>query len=164
MKIHRIKLSRWLVSLMLLLLSAHAYAYEVFEKLADSPQVESSYISTAILGKANLPRTMMNAVRVNTGLNLNLSDLKAMYTYNCYSKESGQLAESLLKQHVKKNNNLQLLMRKRQGEMEYLIYYSEARTSSGCGELIVYNKTSDNYVQLVVLEIDADSKAAIDND
>ncbi|MDE6007231.1 MAG: hypothetical protein K2G67_06735 [Muribaculaceae bacterium] len=138
--------------IMLLVANIGATAKEIFAELTAMPHVESTFISgrvgTSMMTVPEVARGAKNGVWID-------SDFKAMFIYRCYSEDSVKKARELLSNYVKSNNNVELVMRTRQGMQEYSMYEvvnAGARNTDNRAKLIIWNEDAPNVCQIVVID------------
>lgn len=122
-----------------------ASAKDIFDELADMPNVESTYVSGRF--SHNMPQW-----RSSTGKRaINLEDgFSAIYTYECHTKEAVQKARAILKAYLKATPDMELMMRTKDGDSEYLIY-EKFSAEKILEQMLVWSNDGPNVCEIVVI-------------
>lgn len=122
-------------------------AEEIFAELAKNKQVESTYISGRFASTKQTWRSMSGRRALNLG-----DGFSAMYTYQCYSKESVDLARSILEKFLKKNPDVEVMMRSKELSGEYCLY--ERFNKDGDVTLcLIWNCEAPSQAEVVVVDL-----------
>ena len=130
------------------LLSLPASAEDVFAEIAALPQVESTYISGRFSHnkKSWYNNSYSHAVDLSRGFS-------AMYTYECNSQEAVKKARTILESYLKKNPDVELMMKTKQGMEEYLIY-EKFNKEGKVLQMIIWSQDAPNVCEIVVIDWD----------
>lgn len=130
----------------LLLLPSASYGEEIFAKLAEHKQVESTYVSG---------RFAHNMKRWNSRSGqhaLNLSDgFSSLYNYQCYSTESVALARKILKDYLDKDKDMELVMRTNNYGAEYMVYEKFNKDNKPT-RMLIWDCEAPNLCEIVVVD------------
>lgn len=131
---------------MLFLSPATVSADEIFKDLVEMNQVESSYVSGRFAGTKKVWRSSngIRAVDLSQGFS-------ALYSYQCYSIQSVEEAKRILKNYLKKNSNIQLMLRTKQGTGEYCLY-EDIDKENRVRQMIIWNMEAPNVCEIVVVD------------
>ena len=123
-----------------------AYAADVFAELSGMQQVESTYVSGRFAH--NRQYWQSNSGRHAMDLTKGFS---ALYSYECYSEEAVKKARKILQDYLKKNPEVEVMMKTRQGDVEYVVY--EKFTDDGkISQMIIWNCEGPNLCEIVVID------------
>ncbi len=128
------------------LLPLGAAAEDIFAALADFPEVESSYVSGRFAHNQKSWRSAsgQHAMNLSRGFS-------ALYSYQCYSKQSVTKAKEILDNYLKKNPNVEMVMRTQQSGTEYVIY--EKFGSDGkLYQMIIWSLDTPQIGEIVVVD------------
>lgn len=135
-----------LMSALLFLLPSYASAEEIFAKLTECPQVESSYVS----GKFSRYAPPIRSGYIPAELTQNFS---ALYTYECYSEEAVKKARKILTSYLTKKPEIETVIRNRHGYEEYSVY-QKFNSDNSIAQMIVWSSSSPIACELVVIDWD----------
>lgn len=123
-----------------------ANAQEIFAELTDMKQVESTYISGRWAPTMPTWRNMTgtHAIDLREGFS-------ALYTYNCYSIESVAKAHKILDSYLKKNSDIEVVMRTREGSSAYEIY-ERFTPDNRLTQMIIWSSDAPNVAEIVVVD------------
>lgn len=133
------------VAMLLPVLSAKAVGDDVFKDLADQKNVESTYVSGRF--SQNMKRWDSQTGSRSIDLSRGFS---SMYIYQCYSSEAVSNARKLLDNFLSKHKNIDLLIRTKQLQAEFMIYEmvnDEGKIVKG----IVWNSDAPGTCEIVVI-------------
>lgn len=123
-----------------------ANAEELFADLAGMPQVESTYVSG---------RFAHNQKYWYSSDGMHTMDLRrgfsALYSYTCYSEEAVTKARNILKDYLKKNPDVEIVMKTIQGGQEYLVY-EKFIGDDKVSQMIIWSSAASNMCEIVVID------------
>lgn len=129
-----------------MLLSGNAMAQEVFAELATMDNVESTYVSGRF---AHNKKYWTNNSRT---LYMNLSrGFSSLYSYQCYSEEAVDKAREILRQYLKKNPDMEVMMKTTQGTQEYTVYEKFIDEGKKVVQMIIWNSDAPNVCEIAVI-------------
>lgn len=128
--------------------SPAAQANDIFEALNGMTTVESTYVSGRF---AHNKKTWRN----HTGTRaMDLSKgFSSLYSYQCYSEESVKKARQILADYLKKNKNVEVVMRSKQGGQEYVVY-EKFKDDDMVTQMIIWSCDAPNVCEVVVIDWD----------
>lgn len=138
---------RMLISLAILsfIIPDVARGEEIFSDLTNQKQVESTYVSGRF--SHNMKRWLSQSGLHSMDLSRGFSSL---YTYQCYSIEATMKARSILDNYVAKHKNMELMMRTKQLQGEYLIY-EMFNNEDAVTQMIIWDSASPGLCEIVVV-------------
>lgn len=131
----------------ILLMPFAVSAEEVFAELSGMDNVESTYVSGRF---AHNKKTWYSASRQH-GMDLSRG-FSALYTYQCYSEESVAKAKKILKDYLKKNRDIEVVMKTSQGMQEYVVYEKFSDDGKLIKQMIIWNSDAPNVCEIVVVD------------
>lgn len=127
---------------------AVAQAEDIFEQLSSLPSVESTYVSGRF---AHNKKRWFNH---DGSHSMDLSDgFSSLYSYQCYSEESVKMARKILSDYLKKNKDIEVVMRSKQGAQEYVVY-EKFKDNDILTQLIIWSCDARNVCEVVVIDWD----------
>lgn len=139
----------WAVVLMAVLVgifSPMISAEEIFADLAGMNMVESTYISGRMAHNKKLWQSNSGSHRMDLS-----AGFSSLYTYECYSVESVKKGMSILDNYLKKNPDVELVMRTNEASENYSIY-EKFSSDNKLLQMIIVNKTGPNLCEIVVVD------------
>jgi len=123
-----------------------ANAEELFADLAGMPQVESTYVSGRFAHNQKYwySRDGQHTMNLSRGFS-------ALYSYTCYSEESVSKARKILKDYLKKNPDVEIVMKTTQGSQEYLVY-EKFLGDDKVTQMIIWSSDAPNTCEIVVID------------
>ena len=112
-----------------------SYAADLFPSLYDSPNIETVYVSKAMMMNSNKSRSILFD-QLNIYDSKNLDDL---YVYSAKNPEGIELAQKALADYRKKNKNLEVLMRTKSEKEESVIYGMPSEKPGFYSNIIIMN-------------------------
>lgn len=112
-----------------------SYAADLFPSLYDSPNIETVYVSKAMMLNSNKSRSILYN-QLNIYDSKNLDDL---YVYSAKNPEGIELAQKALADYRKKNKNLEVLMRTKSEKEESVIYGMPSEKPGFYSNIIIMN-------------------------
>jgi hypothetical protein len=128
-------LKTFVMSMVMTLCGITASATDLFPKLYDSPNIETIYVSKAMMMNSNKSRDILYR-QLNIYDSKNLDDL---YIYTARTPEGIELADKELDSFKNKNKNLEILMRTKTEKEESVIYGIPSDNSGLYSTLIIMN-------------------------
>ncbi len=123
-----------------------AHAEDIFSELTKSPQVESTYVS----GRFAHNQKYWYSSDGQHSINLSRG-FSAMYAYQCYSEESVSKARRILENYLKKNPDIEVVMKTTQGLQEYTVF--ERFLDDGkVTQMIIWSSDSPNTCDIAVID------------
>lgn len=143
----RISLRRRLLSIvMAVLIGTTSFAADIFAELSGMPQVESTYVSGRFAH--NKKYWYSNTGRQSVDLTRGFS---ALYSYECYSEEAVKKARKILEDYLKKNPDVEIMMKTIQDKQEYVIY-EKFTDDDKVSQMIIWNSDAPNVCEIVVID------------
>lgn len=130
----------------LMLMPGTALAEEVFAQLAEMNHVECTYVSGRFAH--NKQRWRSNSGQHAMDLSRGFSSL---YSYQCYSEEAVNKARAILKDYLKKNKDVVVVMKTTQGHQEYVVY-EKFMGDDKITQMIIWNSDAPNVCEIVVID------------
>ena len=150
MKIYKKLSSRVFACSLLLIFSLifgmTARADEIFAELADTNSVESTYISGRMAHNMQLWRNITGTHAMNFS-----EGFSSLYTYQCYSAEAVTKARKILDAYLKKNPDMEIVMRTREASGEYVIY-ERFSNDNLLMQMIIWSSDAPNVCEIVVVD------------
>lgn len=138
---------RWILTLLLSLVMTTALnAADIFAELSGMPQVESTYVSGRFAH--NKKYWYSNSGKHSLDLSRGFS---ALYSYQCYSQESVDKARKILENYLKKNSDIEVMMKTVQGSQEYVVY-EKFTSDDKIAQMIIWNSDAPNMCEIVVID------------
>lgn len=132
--------------MLVLLASVSARADEVFAGLAEMNSVESTYVS------GRFSHNQRYWVSKDGRHSMNLSQgFSALYIYQCYSEEAVKAARKILDGYLKKNPEMEVVMRTREASSEYLVL-EKFMTDNKVSQMIIWSSDAPNVCEIVVVD------------
>lgn len=123
-----------------------ANASDIFAELSGMPEVESTYVS----GRFAHNKKYWYSSSGNHSVDLTRG-FSALYSYDCYSEEAVKKARKLLDEYLKKNPDVEVMMKTVQGPQEYVIY-EKFTADDKVAQMIIWNSVSSNACEIVVID------------
>lgn len=135
-----------ILMVMALALPVNIMADDIFAELASMPNVESSYISHRFAHNKKNWRSASGQHSMNLA-----AGFSSLFSYQCFSKDAVDKAKSILDSYLKKNPDMEVVMKTRQNISEYVIY--EKFGSDGkLYQMIIWNLDSPQICEIVVVD------------
>lgn len=115
--------------------SFSASAADLFPSLYDSPNIETVYVSGAMMLNSNKSRSILYD-QLNIYDTKNIDDL---YVYSARNPEGIELAKNALDEYKKKTKNLEVLMRTKSEKEESVIYGIPTENPGYYSNIIIMN-------------------------
>lgn len=133
-------------TLIMLTLNIRAEAKDIFADLAGMAGVESTYVSGRFAHNKQ-------SWKSNSGLHgIDLSrGFSALYSYECYSEEAVRKARAILKNLIKNDPDLELMMKTTQGSQEYLVY-EKFNDEGNLIQMLIWNSDAPHVCEIVVID------------
>lgn len=130
-------------------LSVPVMAEDVFADLAGMSHVESTYVSGRFAHNKKYWYS-------NSGMHkMDLSwGFSSLYSYQCYSEETVAKARDILKRYLKKNPDIEVMMKTTQGMQEYVVYEKFVDEGKKVEQMIIWNSDASNVCEIVVINWD----------
>ena len=135
-----------LLTCLILLCPAKSSAEDIFRDLTDNKNVESTYVSGRMSNKMT---TWKGASRRST-VNLD-NGFSSLYSYRCYSVDAVNEARKILNAYLKRNKEMELVMRSKELGGEYMVY-EQFDASGGILKMLIWNSTDVQDCEIVVIE------------
>lgn len=132
--------------LMSLFFGSGVLASDIFAELSGMPQVESTYVSGRF--SHNKKYWLSNSGKQSVDLTRGFS---ALYSYECYSEEAVKKARKLLEDYLKKNPDVEIMMKTVQDRQEYVIY-EKFTADDKVSQMIIWNSDAPNVCEIVVID------------
>lgn len=130
----------------LLLLPFKASADDIFAELSGRTHVESSYVS------GRFAHNMKTWRSKDYSHSMNLSKgFSALYSYQCYSEEDVKDARRILNDYIKRNSDVELVMRSREGMQDYEVY-EKFSSDDKITQMVIWSSSSPNNCEMVVID------------
>ena len=135
-----------LFTLFILCVPGKIYGADIFADLTKIKNVESTYVSGKFSHNVNRwnSRSGTHSMDLSRGFS-------ALYTYQCWSQESVDLAQKLLKDYLSKNKDVELMMHKKDSFSEYKVY-EKFNKDNKVTQMIIWNCEAPNLCEIVVVE------------
>ena len=143
--IRRIKIFITL-SLAGLICTLSANAADIFAELTGMDNVESTYVSGRFAHNkkywySNSGKHAMDLTR----------GFSALYSYQCYSEEAVKKARKILDDYLKKNSDVEVVMKTIQGRQEYMVL-EKFTSDEKVAQMIIWNSDAPNVCEIVVID------------
>lgn len=125
-----------------------ASAEDIFAELNDMPHVEGTYVS----GRFSHNKKYWSSNSGDRYMNLS-KGFSALYTYQCYSTDAVKKARQILKQYVRNNSNVELVMRSKTDGQEYMVY-EKFMNEEMISQMVIWNSDGPNVCEVVVIDWD----------
>lgn len=121
-------------------------AEEIFKDLVDMKNVDSTFVSGRFASTKKIWRSKsgMHSMDLSQGFS-------AMYVYNCYSQTATDEARRLLNNYLKKNSDMEVMMRSKEAGGEYVLYQSFNKDNV-LVKMIIWDSVGSNICEVVVVE------------
>lgn len=129
-----------------MLLSGNTMAQEVFTELAGMDNVESTYVS----GRFSHNKKYWSNITGTRYISLSRG-FSSMYSYQCYSEEAVAKAREILRQYLKKNPDMEVMMKTTQGSQEYTVYEKLIDEGKKVVQMIIWNSDAPNVCEIAVI-------------
>lgn len=138
----------WIVGILVGLLSMWPdtmKAEEIFHALTANKNVESTYVSGRIAKDYKIWQGSMNrsSIQLPTGFS-------SLYSYRCYSKEAVEEGRKILKDYLKDNKDVELVMSTNDHTGEYQ-YYLRYNGNDHVTQALIWNCMAPNDCEIVVV-------------
>lgn len=138
-----------MVFMALMIMPGHADAQDVFAGLAGMNHVESTYIS----GRFSHNKKYWTSDTGEHRIDLRRG-FSSFYSYKCSSEESVSKAEEILKSYLKKNPDLEIMVKTQRGLEEYVVYEKFIDDGKKVTQMIIWNKDTSNSCEIAVINWD----------
>lgn len=130
-------------------LSVPVMAEDVFADLAGMSHVESTYVSGRFAHNKKYwySNSGMHTMDLSRGFS-------SLYSYQCYSEETVAKARDILKRYLKKNPDIEVMMKTTQGMQEYVVYEKFVDEGKKVEQMIIWNSDASNVCEIVVINWD----------
>lgn len=130
-------------------LSVPVMAEDVFADLAGMSHVESTYVSGRFAHNKKYwySNSGMHTMDLSRGFS-------SLYSYQCYSEEAVTKARDILKKYLKKNPEVEVVMKTTQGMQEYVVYEKFIDEGKKVEQMIIWNCDAPNVCEIVVINWD----------
>lgn len=130
-------------------LSVPVMAEDVFAELAGMTHVESTYVSGRFAHNKKYwySNSGMHKMDLSRGFS-------SLYSYQCYSEEAVTKARDILKKYLKKNPDIEVVMKTTQGMQEYVVYEKFIDEGKKVEQMIIWNSDASNVCEIVVINWD----------
>lgn len=130
-------------------LSVPVMAEDVFADLAGMSHVESTYVSGRFAHNKKYwySNSGMHTMDLSRGFS-------SLYSYQCYSEEAVTKARDILKKYLKKNPDVEVVMKTTQGMQEYVVYEKFIDEGKKVEQMIIWNSDASNVCEIVVINWD----------
>lgn len=129
-----------------LLASLPGMANDIFAELSGLDNVESTYVSGRFAH--NKKYWYSNSGKHSLDLTRGFS---ALYAYECYSEDAVRKARKLLDDYLKKNPDIEVVMKTIQGKQEYIVY-EKFTSDDKLSQMIIWNSDAPNICEIVVID------------
>ncbi|MDE7403234.1 MAG: hypothetical protein K2M87_07475 [Muribaculaceae bacterium] len=140
------KIAVGVLAVLAFMLPLSMQAGDIFAELASFPEVQSTYISGRFAHNRKTWRSTsgLHAIDLSRGFS-------SLYTYQCYSEKSVKKAESILKDYLSKNPNVEMVMRTLQSGSEYVVY-EKFGTDGKLYQMLIWTKDDPQVCEIVVID------------
>ncbi len=141
-----------ILSALCLFVSATAcLAQSTMPELNDAPDVESVYISSALIkmasGSDSKKHTNIGGMSLKTGI---LQRVTSMEVYSCESVKAATLGKRTMDKYIASHPNIQTLISVNDGKEKVRIYALPAEKADTYSKIIIYNYEPDE-VNIVII-------------
>lgn len=135
-----------LVAALMMAMAGNASAQDIFADLAGVDNVESTYVSGRFAHNKKLwaSSSGQHSIRLDKGFS-------SFYSYQCYSEKSVAMAKKMLKQYLKDNPNVEVMMRTSQGVQEYAVYEKFTDDGDKVTQMVIWNSDAPNVAEVSVI-------------
>lgn len=130
----------------LMLCPSTLMAEEIFGALTSNKNVESSYVS----GRMAENMKTWKGVSDRSTVNLN-NGFSSLYSYRCFSVDAVNEARKILNDYLKRNSEVELIMRTKELSGEYM-FYERFNSSNQILQMIIWNATEPSDCEIVVID------------
>lgn len=135
-----------LVVMALVLLPCQGLAQDIFAELTGMEGVESTYVSGRFAHNKRYWISSDGTRRISLD-----QGLSSLYSYQCYSEKSVEKAKKILKQYLKDNPNVEVMMRTTQDVQEYSVYEKLIDNGDKVTQMIIWNSAGPSAVEVSVI-------------
>lgn len=135
-----------LVVMVLVLLPCQGLAQDIFAELTRMEGVESTYVSGRFAHNKRYWISSDGTRRVSLD-----QGFSSLYSYQCYSEKSVEKAKKILKQYLKDNPNVEVMMRTTQDVQEYAVYEKLIDNGDKVTQMIIWNSAGPSAVEVSVI-------------
>lgn len=124
----------------------NASAQDIFAELAGIDNVESTYVSGRFAHNKKIwaSSSGQHSIRLDKGFS-------SFYSYQCYSEKSVAMAKKILKQYLKDNPSVEVMMRTSQGVQEYAVYEKFTDDGDKITQMVIWNSDAPNVAEVSVI-------------
>lgn len=133
-----------LVAAVAMLLPQGMSAADIFDDLADMPAVESTYISGRFAGNYRQWNMSSHSLNLTMGFS-------SLYAYDCMSEKSVEKARQLLDSYRRRHPELEVMMRTRQGQGEYMVLEQFGKNDKKVYKWVIWDSSSPASCEIVVI-------------
>lgn len=135
-----------LTAALMMLMGASASAQDIFADLAGVDNVESTYVSGRFAHNKKIwaSSSGQHSIRLDKGFS-------SFYSYQCYSEKSVAMARKILKQYLKDNPSVEVMMRTSQGVQEYAVYEKFTDDGDKITQMVIWNSDAPNIAEVSVI-------------
>lgn len=121
-------------------------AQDIFADLAGVDNVESTYVSGRFAHNKKIwaSSSGQHSIRLDKGFS-------SFYSYQCYSEKSVAMARKILKQYLKDNPSVEVMMRTSQGVQEYAVYEKFTDDGDKITQMVIWNSDAPNVAEVSVI-------------
>lgn len=121
-------------------------AQDIFADLAGVDNVESTYVSGRFAHNKKIwaSSSGQHSIRLDKGFS-------SFYSYQCYSEKSVAMARKILKQYLKDNPSVEVMMRTSQGVQEYAVYEKFTDDGDKITQMVIWNSDAPNIAEVSVI-------------
>lgn len=121
-------------------------AADIFADLTGMDHVESTYVSGRFAHNkkywySNSGKHAMDLTR----------GFSALYSYECYSEEAVKKARKILDEYMKKNPDVEVMMKTVQGQQEYIVL-EKFTADDKVSQMVIWNSDAANVCEIVVID------------
>lgn len=135
-----------LVVMALALLPCQGLAQDIFSELTGMEGVESTYVSGRFAHNKRYWSSSDGTHRVSLD-----HGFSSLYSYQCYSERSVAMAKKILKNYLKDNPNVEVMMRTTQDVQEYAVYEKFIDNGDKVSQMIIWNSAGPSAVEVSVI-------------
>ena len=124
----------------------NASAQDIFAELAGIDNVESTYVSGRFAHNKKIwaSSSGQHSIRLDKGFS-------SFYSYQCYSEKSVAMAKKILKQYLKDNPSVEVMMSTSQGVQEYAVYEKFTDDGDKVTQMVIWNSDAPNVAEVSVI-------------
>lgn len=140
------KMRVMLAAAVMIFVCGNASAQDIFAELAGIDNVESTYVSGRFAHNKKIwaSSSGQHSIRLDKGFS-------SFYSYQCYSEKSVAMARKILKQYLKDNPSVEVMMRTSQGVQEYAVYEKFTDDGDKITQMVIWNSDAPNIAEVSVI-------------